>query len=153
MSLVTFFQQKASVLTENKHLAMLDRDTDETQSWEMRHDETWKLEGQPRQDKCRYWAKIETWKTMSWDSLETRHVSRDSVTASYRLRVLFFANLRRCLFLVRRTGATLNVSQLLSSSLSADIDRTQRRAGSLVHRKGSASCKMHAKQLDRCLMD
>jgi len=32
MSLVTFFQQKASVLTENKHLAMLDRDTDETQS-------------------------------------------------------------------------------------------------------------------------
>jgi len=36
--------RNANVSTENKHLAMPDRDTVKTQSWDMRHDETWKLE-------------------------------------------------------------------------------------------------------------
>ena len=35
---------------QNKHLATSDRDTVKTQSWDMRHDETWKLETEPRRD-------------------------------------------------------------------------------------------------------
>jgi len=51
---------------------MSDRDKVKIQSWDMRHDKTYK---------CRDKAKTETWKTMSQCSLETRHVSRDPITA------------------------------------------------------------------------
>ena len=75
--------RNASVSTQNKQLAMPDRDTLKTQSWVMRHDNTWKLNREPRQDiqVSRLSQDRDMKKNMSRDSLETRHVYRDSVTA------------------------------------------------------------------------
>jgi len=66
-----FSTRNASASAQNKHLAMSDRDTVKTQSRDMRHDETEKLETRA---KTRHTSV--TWKTMSRDSPETRHVPR-----------------------------------------------------------------------------
>jgi len=50
MGLVAYFQQEMLVFQQNKHLAMPDSDTVKTLSWRMRHNETWILEKEPRQD-------------------------------------------------------------------------------------------------------
>ena len=57
---------------------MPDRDTHETQSQDMRHDETWKLKTDPRQDiQVSRLSQDQDIKTMSRDILERRHVSRE----------------------------------------------------------------------------
>ena len=71
--------RNASVSTQNKQLAMPDRDTLKTQSWVMRHDKTWKLNREPRQDI--QVSRLSQDRDMKKTCLETRHVSRDAVTA------------------------------------------------------------------------
>jgi len=59
-------------------------------TWQRHNHETWDMtrhgNSRQRQDKtykCRDWAKTETWKAMSRDSFETRHMSRDSITGKH----------------------------------------------------------------------
>jgi len=103
--------RNASVSTQNKQLAMPDRDTLKTQSWVMRHDKTWKLNREPRQDI--QVSRLSQDRDMKKTCLETRHVSRDSVTAmsttsthanppitvlavSLQVTLLLFVVCRRC---------------------------------------------------------
>jgi len=92
---VAYIQQKMSVFQQiisTLHLAMPDTDRDTVKTVEdtvMRH-ETWRdmtrhgnsWQSQDKTYKCWDWAKTETWKIMSRDSLETRHVSWESITVS-----------------------------------------------------------------------
>jgi len=65
----------ASVLAQNKHLAMSDRDI----VMRHRHDETCKLEAKPRQD-----IQVSRQRDEK-PCLKTRYVSRDSITAKGQL--------------------------------------------------------------------
>ena len=83
MGVVAYFQHEMPVFQQNMHLATPDRYTVKTSSRDIRHDETWKLETEPRQHIQEPRPSQDRDMKKSRDSLETRHVSQDSITALY----------------------------------------------------------------------